>query len=95
MLMPFINLINNILQLYLICVIAWTILSTLVSFKIINAYQPLVRRIMFALDKLCEPTLRPIQKLLYKTIGDLGGIDISPIILILLINFAQGMLHAL
>ena len=89
MLNPFVNLLSNILQLYLMCVIAWTILSTLVSFKIINAYQPFVRKIMFALDRLCEPALRPIQKI----IPNLGGLDISPIILILLINFLQSALY--
>ncbi len=91
MLSPFIELISALLQLYLVCVIAWTILSTLISFKIVNAYQPFVQKLMFALDRLCEPTMRPIRKLL----PDLGGFDISPIILILLINFAQSMLHKL
>jgi len=89
MLNPFVTLVSNILQLYLLCVIAWTILSTLVSFKIINEYQPIVRKVMFALDRLCEPALRPIQKIM----PNLGGLDISPIVLILLINFLQSALY--
>ena len=88
MLNPFIELINTALQLYLIGLIAWTIISTLVSFKIINGYQPLVRKILTTLDRLYEPALRRIRKYL----PDLGGLDISPIILILLINFVQSAL---
>lgn len=89
MLNPFIDLLSAILQIYLVCVIAWAILSTLISFKIINAYQPFVQRIMYALDKLCEPVMRPIRKIM----PDLGGLDISPIIVILLIQFLQSILY--
>ena len=89
MLNPFVNLLNAVLQIYLVCVIAWTILSTLISFKIINAYQPFVQRLMYALDKLCEPVMRPIRKFL----PDLGGFDISPIIIILFISFLQNALY--
>jgi len=85
MLSPFVYLVVSLLHLYMICIISWTILSTLISFKIVNAYQPFVRKLMPALDKLCEPALRPIRKY----IPDLGGFDISPIILIVLINTAQ------
>lgn len=89
MLNPFIDLIANIIWLYMYVVIAWAILATLISFKIINGYQPLVQRIMYALDKLCEPVLKRIRKYL----PELGGIDLSPIILILLLNFANQALY--
>ena len=89
MLNPFIDLIGNVLQLYIICVIVWAVMATLISFKIINAYQPLVSRVMQVLNRLVEPALKPIQKYM----PDLGGIDISPIILILLLNFAQNALY--
>lgn len=83
-----INLLNAILQIYLVCIVAWTVLSTLISFKIVNAYQPFVRRLMLFLDKLCLPVLKPIQRVL----PDLGGFDISPIIVILIITFLQDLL---
>lgn len=86
---PFIHLLANIIDLYMTVVIAWAILATLISFKIINGYQPLVRRIMLALDRMCEPVLSRIRKF----IPDLGGIDISPIILLLLLNFIQEALY--
>lgn len=85
---PFVKLINSILQIYIVIIIAWTILSTLISFKIVNPYQPLVQRLMIVLDKLCLPLLRPIQKKL----PDLGGFDISPIVVILLMTFLQDIL---
>ncbi len=89
MLNPFVNLLSAILQIYLVIIIAWTILSTLISFKIVNSYQPIVQRLMIILDKLCLPILRPIQK----RMPDLGGFDISPIVVILLIQFLQHALY--
>ncbi|MDE3061098.1 MAG: YggT family protein [Pseudomonadota bacterium] len=87
---PFIDLLVDLIDLYILCVIVWTVAVTLISFKIINAYQPAVRKIMVALNRLCEPALKPIRRLL----PDLGGIDISPIILLLLLNFARRALYA-
>lgn len=89
MLNPFVDLIGTVIYLYLMCVIVWAVLGTLISFKIINAYQPLVQRIMFALDKLVQPTMKPIRKYL----PDLGGIDLSPLVVILLLNFAHNALY--
>jgi len=89
MLNPFIDLLAELIHLYMLCVIVWTVMVTLISFKVINSYQPVVQKIMLALNRLCEPALRPIQKLL----PDLGGIDLSPIILLLLLNFARSALY--
>ena len=89
MLNPFIDLLAEILHLYMLCIIAWVILATLISFKVVNAYQPVVQKLMYTLNRLVDPALRPIQKLL----PDLGGVDISPVILILLLNFAHNALY--
>jgi YggT family protein len=89
MLNPFIDLLAELIHLYMLCVIVWTVMVTLISFKVINAYQPAVQKILHALNRLCEPALKPIQKLL----PDLGGLDISPIILLLLLNFARSALY--
>jgi YggT family protein len=88
MLNPFIELLGNLIHLYKICVIAWLIVSLLVSFKIVNAYQPIVQKLMYALSRLVEPALKPIRKFL----PDLGGIDIAPVILWLLLDFANSAL---
>jgi YggT family protein len=89
MLNPFVVLLANIIELYTWCIILWTIMSMLISFKVVNVYQPVVRKVMIALDRLCEPALKPIRRFL----PDLGGLDISPIILILLLNFTQNALY--
>lgn len=89
MLDPFIDLIADFIYLYMIVLIVWTVLYTLIAFNIVNARQQLVSRIMYALDRLCLPVLRPVQKLL----PDLGGIDISPIVVLLLLNFLRRALY--
>jgi YggT family protein len=89
MLNPFINLIGEAIYLYNICVIIWVIMATLISFKVLNASQPIVWRVMDVLNRLVEPALKPIRSKL----PDLGGVDISPIILILLLNFVREALY--
>jgi len=88
MINPFVELISKVIELYSYVVIAYLILTWLISFSIVNRYQPAVQKTNIALSKLCEPPLRKIRKFL----PDLGAIDISPIILILLLQFLD---HAL
>ena len=88
MLNPFIILLANIISLYSFCVMAWAVLSMLIYFNIVNAYQPFVRKVMQVLNRLIEPALRPIQKIL----PDIGGIDLSPIVLLLLLDFLKNAL---
>jgi len=89
MLNPFVQLLSNAIYLYMICLIVWTVISMLVSFRIVNGQQPLVFKVMYALDRLCKPVLRPIQKIL----PDMGGIDVSPIIALLILNFVRDALY--
>ncbi len=89
MLNPFVNLLSSVISLFIICVIVQAVLSLLIAFKIANPFQPLVQRVMYALNRLVNPALRPIRKLL----PDMGGIDISPILLILLLHFVQDALY--
>jgi YggT family protein len=88
MMIPVIELLIEVLRLYSWCIIAWAVTEMLISFKVINAYQPAVQKIRYALNRISEPVLRPIRKIL----PDLGGIDVSPIILLLLLNFAENEL---
>jgi YggT family protein len=69
------------LQLYTYIIIAAAILSWLVAFNVVNSRSELVRSIWKFLDAVTEPVLRPIRNLM----PNLGGVDISPVILILLI----------
>lgn len=82
---PLIDLILTVMSLYNYVLFAWIILNFLISFNIVNRYQPAVQKINFALFKLTDPLLRPIRKYM----PDLGAIDISPIILILILNFIE------
>ncbi|WP_230530434.1 YggT family protein [Microvirga roseola] len=76
------------LQLYTYLIIASAILSWLVAFNVVNMRNDFVRSIASFLDAVTEPALRPIRSIL----PNLGGIDISPIILILIIIFLQNIL---
>lgn len=80
---PFFFLIDTLLWLYLWAVIIYVIVGWLVAFNVINQYQPFVRQIMTALDRLTRPVLDPMRRFL----PDLGGIDLSPLLLIILIQF--------
>jgi YggT family protein len=82
---PFIRLISNIIDLYNMAIFVWFVLGMLVSFNIVNRTHPLVYRVNEFLTRLIDPVLRPIRKYL----PPIGGIDISPIILILGLNFLQ------
>lgn len=73
------------LQLYIWLLIAAAILSWLVAFNVVNARNQAVAMIGDFLYRITEPALRPIRRML----PDLGGIDISPVILILIIVFIR------
>ncbi len=76
------------LQLYTYLIIASAILSWLVAFNVVNMRNDVVRSIWNFLDAVTEPALRPIRNIL----PNLGGVDISPVILILIIIFLQNLL---
>ena len=76
------------LQLYTYLIIASAILSWLVAFNVVNTRNDVVRSIWNFLNAVTEPALRPIRRIL----PNLGGIDISPVILILLIIFIEKLI---
>ena len=82
------NVILLALQLYTYLIVASAILSWLVAFNVVNTRNDVVRSIWNFLDAVTEPALRPIRRIL----PNLGGIDISPVILILLIIFIQKLI---
>ena len=84
---PFLWLILTVINIYFWIILAMVIMSWLVAFGIVNRSNQYVRQIGYALDRLTEPLLKPIRRFL----PDLGGIDISPIILLIAMQFA-GML---
>jgi YggT family protein len=82
---PLIQLVLIVINLYWWVVIAQVIMSWLVAFGVINTYNRIVAQIGEVLYRLTEPALRPIRKLL----PNFGGIDISPMVLILLLWLIQ------
>jgi YggT family protein len=73
------------LQLYVWLLIAAAVLSWLVAFNVVNTRNQFVAMIGDFLYRITEPVLRPIRNML----PAMGGIDISPIILILIIIFIR------
>jgi YggT family protein len=80
--------ISYLLTIYVYIVIAMAILSWLIAFNVVNTRNPVVHMIAELLYRLTEPVLRPIRNLL----PNMGGIDISPIILFLIILFIQSVI---
>ena len=81
----FLYIIFQILQVYKYAVIIYVILSMLISFNIINTNNRIISIVMDFLFKLIEPLLRVIRNL----IPNFGAIDISPVILIIVIEAFQ------
>ena len=74
-----------VLQIYVWILIFAAILSWLIAFGVVNTRNQAVAMIGEFLYRITEPALRPIRNIL----PNLGGIDISPVILILIIYFIQ------
>jgi YggT family protein len=74
-----------VLDLYVWLLIAAAILSWLIAFNVVNTRNQFVAAVAEFLYRITEPMLAPIRRML----PSLGGLDISPIILILIIMFIQ------
>lgn len=74
-----------VLNLYVWVVIASAVLSWLIAFNVVNTRNQFVGAIAQFLYQITEPVLRPIRQFL----PNMGGIDISPIVLLLLVFFVQ------
>ena len=88
-LVPLIQVVQIALNLYMWAIIISAIMSWLIAFEVINTRNQIVHMIVDFLWRITEPALRPIRQVL----PNLGGIDISPIILILGIFLVQNILQ--
>jgi YggT family protein len=84
----FLHLVNTIITIYIWLLIAQAVLSWLVAFGVVNRYNRVVATVGDFLWRVTEPLLRPLRRV----IPDLGGIDISPVILILLLWFIRDLM---
>jgi YggT family protein len=81
------SFISYLLTLYVYILVASAILSWLIAFNVVNTHNQVVATIADFLWRITEPVLRPIRSIL----PNLGGIDISPVIVILIIIFIQNV----
>jgi len=86
---PFLELVDILLNLYTWVVIIWAILSTLISFNVINTHNRIIPVLMEFLYRMTEPALRPIRRV----IPNIGGVDLSPLVLILIIWLVRRLMH--
>jgi YggT family protein len=82
---PFLWLLDTIINIYIWLLIASAVLSWLIAFNVVNTRNPIVHSVGDFLYRVTEPLLRPIRNAL----PNLGGIDISPVILIIGLLFLE------
>lgn len=85
--MPVFSLIDAILRLYILVVFLMVIFSWLIGFNVINRHNQFVDAVWRTLVALTEPVLRPIRNVL----PNMGGIDLSPLVLLLGVYFLREM----
>jgi YggT family protein len=82
-------LVNTIITIYVWLLIAQAVLSWLLAFGVINRYNRTVSVIGDFLYRVTEPALRPIRSML----PNFAGVDISPVVLILILYFLQILIN--
>lgn len=90
-LIPLFHLVYTLLNIYFWILVASVIMSWLLAFGVVNTSNQFVSTLSDFLFRVTEPALRPIRKIL----PNFGGLDISPILLILAIHFLQEFLSLL
>jgi YggT family protein len=82
-------LISTVIQIYIYVLIGTAVLSWLIAFNVVNTRNQAVAMIADVLWRLTEPVLAPIRRIL----PNFGGLDLSPVVLILLLFFARSLLY--
>lgn len=83
-----IDMLGYVLWIASMVILVQVVLSWLVAFNVINTYNPAVRGILRGLEKITEPVYRPIRRIL----PDFGGMDFSPMVVLLIIWLLQRLL---
>ena len=86
---PFIDLLAMVLRFYAWILIGHIALTWLIYFEILNRYNNAVHKINEVLYGLTEPVLRRVRRY----IPSIGGVDISPVVVFLLIQFVVNVLY--
>ena len=82
------SLIDTVFTLYIILLFASVVLSWLVQFNVLNTQNQFVYGVLGFLYRITEPALRPIRRI----IPNLGGLDISPVVLIIALYFVRDLI---
>jgi YggT family protein len=85
---PFLWLVLAVIDIYFWFVIAMVVMSWLIAFNVINVQNQFVRQLQYVLYRLTEPLLGPIRRFM----PDLGGVDISPMVLLIGLIFLQRLI---
>ena len=88
---PIFGLIDMVFDLFIWILIIAVVMSWLISFKVVNTTNRFVYLIADFTRRITEPALRPIRRFL----PNLGGLDISPIVLLMVIWFLRDVLRRL
>jgi YggT family protein len=89
MIAAFVWLVNTIIQLIIITLIVNAVISWLVAFDIVSRRNRFVSTVWDVTTRLTDPLLRPIRNV----IPSVGGIDLSPMVLVLGLSFVQVLLR--
>ena len=88
MLLAIIEILLMLLWLLGILIVAQAILSWLVAFNVINTHNDFVRSLLYALDRITAPLYAPLRRIM----PDFGGIDFSPLVILVIIMALQRLL---
>lgn len=81
------NILIFLLEIYTFIIIIQVVMSWLIAFGVINTQSPQARRLIMALDKLTDPVMQPVRRY----VPSIGGIDVSPIIVIFAIMLVKNL----
>jgi YggT family protein len=85
---PFVWVIVELINLVLMAVFVWFVLSLLIQFGVVNRYHPIVSKVNNILDRLLNPIFNRVRGI----IPTIGGIDLSPIVVIVGLQFLQRLI---
>lgn len=89
MISAFLYVFDGLVGLIQLILLIWVVLSWLVAFDVLNLRNPTVYRISAAIERVVDPMLAPIRRF----VPTIGGLDISPLILLLLLGGLKILVH--
>ena len=82
----FLQIVHIILTVLWWFIIAQAVMSWLIAFNVINTHNDFVAQLWMMLDRITEPLYRPFRRIM----PDFGGLDLTPMLVLILIIIIQG-----